>query len=332
MVSQADPESRHARKNRHALIDGGYQAHLSAEPSTGIITDEELTMASGGDNSDAAAARFVAREHDGSGQVSGGGRGEGVPGDGNDGQLIWYADSAYGTGELRPAIGQAGDQAVIKPKPHKRAVEGGFTVDDFTVDHQADTATCPAGTTRRITPAGSVNFGAPGRTARCAAAAPPPRPARSCTSASMTSGCARPAATGPAPLRRDYSRPGHRSGAPSPTPPLSAAGASNSGAAAPRKTTPGSNAAPPPSTCAPCSGTAWPAATAPGPSPQPPPAPRRDQQPAGGPGHPSTPPEPRRHSQAPHQKASPGPTPEIPGSRPRIVSTTNPPFSAASYC
>jgi IS5 family transposase len=160
MVSQVDPESRHARKNRHTLIDGGYRAHLSAEPSTGLITDEELTMASGEDNSDAAAAaRFVAREHAGS-QPGGQAAGGGVPGDADDGQLTWYADSAYGTGELRAAIGQAGDEAVIKPKPLKRAVEGGFTVDDFTVDHQAGTATCPAGTTRRITPAGAVNFGA----------------------------------------------------------------------------------------------------------------------------------------------------------------------------
>jgi IS5 family transposase len=170
VISQADPESRHSRKNRHTPVDG-YRAHLSAEPSTGIITDEELTMASGDDNSDAAAAaRFVAREHDagpGGGQQAGddapGEQAGGGPGDqgssGGGEQLRWYADSAYGTGELRDTIGQAGDEAVIKPKPLKRAVEGGFTVDDFDVDHQAGTATCPAGTTRRITPGGVANFG-----------------------------------------------------------------------------------------------------------------------------------------------------------------------------
>ena len=64
MVSQVDPEARHARKNRHSPVDGGYRAHLAAEPGTGIITDEELTMASGEENSDAAApARFAAGEH-----------------------------------------------------------------------------------------------------------------------------------------------------------------------------------------------------------------------------------------------------------------------------
>jgi hypothetical protein len=30
-------------------------------------------------------------------------------------QRSWYGDSAYGTGDLRDAIGKAGHQAVIKP-------------------------------------------------------------------------------------------------------------------------------------------------------------------------------------------------------------------------
>jgi hypothetical protein len=34
---------------------------------------------------------------------------------------------------------------VIKPKPLRPPVEGGLTVDDFTVDEQAGTVTCPAG-------------------------------------------------------------------------------------------------------------------------------------------------------------------------------------------
>ena len=38
--------------------------------------------------------------------------------------LAWYGDTAYGTGELREAIGTAGHQAVIKPKPVQPAVRG----------------------------------------------------------------------------------------------------------------------------------------------------------------------------------------------------------------
>jgi len=173
MVSQVDPESRHARKNRHSLVDGGYRAHLAAEPGTGIITDEDLTMASGQDNSDAAgAARFAAREHgqDGPGQDAPGAggargtRGAGRPdaaGQQDPGKLTWYGDSAYGTGELRAAIAAAGDGAVIKPKTLRPPlIKGGFSTDEFTIDHAARTATCPAGTTRPVTGTGRVNFGA----------------------------------------------------------------------------------------------------------------------------------------------------------------------------
>jgi len=46
--------------------------------------------------------------------------------------LAWYGDSAYGTGDLRGAIDDAGHQAVIKPRPLQAPVEGGLTVDDFT--------------------------------------------------------------------------------------------------------------------------------------------------------------------------------------------------------
>jgi transposase len=144
VISQTDPESRHARKNWHTRTDG-YRAHLAADPGTGIITDEDLTMACGDGCSDAAAAaRFVAREHEHDQDRQ--------AGSGGDSRLAWYADSAYGTGELRAAIAGAGDTAVIKPKALRQAVPGGFTIDDFTADHQAGTVTCPAGTTRAITP------------------------------------------------------------------------------------------------------------------------------------------------------------------------------------
>jgi hypothetical protein len=72
----------------------------------------------------------------------------------------WYGDSAYGTGDLRGAIDDAGHQAVIKPKPLPCAVEGGFTVDDFTVDEDAGTVSCPAGNTRPISRTRVASFGA----------------------------------------------------------------------------------------------------------------------------------------------------------------------------
>lgn len=162
VISVNDPDARHTRKSPEARRDG-YRAHLAADPQTGIVTGEKLTRASGEENSDpAVAAEFLAAEAAaGDGQA---GAGQGRPGGGGsgdgDGPLSWYADSAYGTGELRDAIGRAGHQAVIKPKPVQPAVEGGFTLDDFAVSEQDRAVTCPNGITRPITPRRSVTFGA----------------------------------------------------------------------------------------------------------------------------------------------------------------------------
>jgi len=156
VISTVDPEARHTRKSPEARRDG-YRAHLAADPDTGIITDEKLTGAAGTENSDAAvAAEFVAAE-----AAAGGGTGNGHDGDrdGDGGQLAWYGDSAYGTGDLRAAITGAGHRAVIKPWPLLPAVEGGFTADDFAVDAAARTVTCPAGITRHVTASNAVIFG-----------------------------------------------------------------------------------------------------------------------------------------------------------------------------
>lgn len=157
VISVNDPQARHTRKSPENRRDG-YRAHVAADPETGIITDEQLTKAAGEDNSDAAAAaQFVAAQ---------------AAGRGTDCQ--WYGDSAYGTGDLREAISQAGHTAVIKPWPLQPAVAGGFTTDDFTVDETAGAVTCPAGITRSITAHRSVIFGAACRTcplrARCTTA------------------------------------------------------------------------------------------------------------------------------------------------------------------
>lgn len=76
------------------------------------ITAEKLTMASGDENADAAvAAQFAAA----------------AAAPGRDDPLAWHGDSAYGTGELRAALAARGHLAVIKPKPVKPPVPGGFT-------------------------------------------------------------------------------------------------------------------------------------------------------------------------------------------------------------
>jgi hypothetical protein len=56
VISTVDPQARHTRKSPSNRKDG-YRAHMVAEPETGLITDEALTMAAGPDNSDAAVAQ-----------------------------------------------------------------------------------------------------------------------------------------------------------------------------------------------------------------------------------------------------------------------------------
>ncbi|HXZ75383.1 MAG TPA: transposase [Streptosporangiaceae bacterium] len=178
VISTVDPDARHTRKSPEARRDG-YRAHVAADPETGIITDEKLTRAAGTENSDPAVAEeFLAAEagqqdsgsapaelpaaggQPGPGAVGHDGAGGAAAGD-DPGQepLGWYGDSAYGTGDLRGAISDAGHAAVIKPKPLQAPVKGGFTIDDFTVDEQAGTVTCPAGRTVTLSRTRIATFG-----------------------------------------------------------------------------------------------------------------------------------------------------------------------------
>jgi hypothetical protein len=169
VVSTVDPDARHTRKSPEARRDG-YRAHVAADPETGIITDEKLTKAAGQENSDPAVAdEFLSAEAAAGDAVPGGtagssdgpaGAGEPDAGAGAGRDVSWYGDSAYGTGDLRDAIEKAGHQAVIKPKPLRSPVEGGFTVDDFTVSEEQGTVTCPAGHTVPLSRTRVATFGA----------------------------------------------------------------------------------------------------------------------------------------------------------------------------
>jgi hypothetical protein len=138
VISTVDPQARHAHKTRSRRQDG-YKAHVMVEPDTGIVTDTALTPAAGPDNSDAAVGIDLIA-------------GEQAP-------VEVLADSAYGTGEMLDALEQAGHTPVIKPWPLRPAVAGGFTIDEFTVDPEAGTVTCPNNVTRAMTPTRNVIFG-----------------------------------------------------------------------------------------------------------------------------------------------------------------------------
>ena len=157
VISTVDPDARHAHKSVHRRTDG-FTAHVVVEPDTGLITATALTAAAGAANSEAAIGLALLAADD---SIT-------AP-------VQVLADSAYGTGDALAALAAAGHSAVIKPWPLRPAIPGGFTLDDFTVDEAAGTATCPNGATRPISRTRTVDFraacrGCPLR-ARCTTAA-----------------------------------------------------------------------------------------------------------------------------------------------------------------
>lgn len=138
MISTVDPESRHMHKSRSFYRDG-FKAHIAIEPETGLITGCELTAANIGDGP--IGVELLDNEEPG---------------------LQVLADSGYASGQVRADLQDAGHVAVIKPLPlgrNPKLAPGHFTPDDFTVDHNANTITCPQGKTVTINPTGRASFG-----------------------------------------------------------------------------------------------------------------------------------------------------------------------------
>jgi hypothetical protein len=277
VISTVDTEARHTRKCKSKRRDG-FRGHAAAGPETGLITDCEMTMATGEGSTDAEnGVKMAARDRfhrAGGAPAAGAGRAgtpdaspadarpadaqesadpreapeqhdaepqDAGPQDARNGAgLEVYGDSAYGSGDARAAYRDAGHDTVIKPGPVRPAVPGGFTIDDFAVDEEQGTVTCPAGQVRPMSPARTVNFGA-------ACATCPLR--KMCTTAkdgrSMTihphDGLLRAARAQARTeeFRQAYPRPGRRSSGPSPGSRPRTAGGSGSATSAPRKTTPG---------------------------------------------------------------------------------------------
>ena len=175
VISTVDPEARHARKSRSRRSDG-YKAHICAEPDTGLITAVELTTA---DTSDAQVGPRLLQQDPtaphtdtdtGSDTTDTADTDTGSDTDTVDTAAVGdvgaegfvglvLADSAYASGEALDAFAAAGYGTAIKPIDRKPRIAGGFTRDDFTIDTDAQTVTCPAGHTKAIK-SGAARFGA----------------------------------------------------------------------------------------------------------------------------------------------------------------------------
>jgi len=186
VISTVDREARHTRKSKSKRRDG-FRGHVAAEPDTGLITDCEMTMAAGEGSTDAEnGVTMASRDRfrpsppaaggGAAGPVPGAERQNAAAGGSDDAQppagaatearqepdarLEVYGDSAYGSGQARADYRDAGHDTIIKPGPLRPAVPGGFTIDDFTVDEEQGTVTCPSGQVRQMSKGRAVTFGA----------------------------------------------------------------------------------------------------------------------------------------------------------------------------
>jgi IS5 family transposase len=136
IISTVDTDARHMHKSVSTYRDG-YKAHIAVEPESGLITASTITPANAGDGP--TGVTLLAGEEPG---------------------LQVLADSAYGGGDTRAALRDAQHEQAIKAIPLQPTVPGGFNRDDFIVDHDLGTVTCPNSVTVRITQKGHATFGA----------------------------------------------------------------------------------------------------------------------------------------------------------------------------
>jgi hypothetical protein len=147
VISTVDPEARHGHKTAAHGFDG-YKGHVAVDPDSEVITAAEVSPAAAGD---ATVAPTLL--------------GDLLPDQGEQlsARAVVYGDSAYGTGanlawlhahRLTPMVRT---QLPTPPGGH-------FGKDQFRIDLQAQTLTCPARVTVVITPArrggGRARFGA----------------------------------------------------------------------------------------------------------------------------------------------------------------------------
>jgi IS5 family transposase len=132
VISTVDPDSRHIHKTVRSYRNG-YKAHISVEPTTGLICGQRLTPGNAADGP--VGVELMDNEPKGRHVL---------------------ADAAYGSGETRVALKKRRHRLAIKPWPTPDT--GRFGRDDFTVDHHARSVTCPAGHTVSLTSANNAVF------------------------------------------------------------------------------------------------------------------------------------------------------------------------------
>jgi hypothetical protein len=131
VISTVDPDTRHGHKTQARSFDG-YKGHVALDPDHELVTAVAVTAGNAGDASVALA--LLADE-----------LAETEPA----APPVVYGDAAYGAGEVLEALDASGAVSRVKVQP-AGGVPGLFTKDDFAIDLDARTVTCPAGRTVRL--------------------------------------------------------------------------------------------------------------------------------------------------------------------------------------
>ena len=131
VISTVDTQARHGHKSRNRRFDG-YKAHLSVDPDSELIDEVAATP---GNTPDREAASELL----------------GGLADGDDKPEV-VGDSAYGDAATRADLEARGFTMTAKCPP-ARNTGGRFAKDQFAVDLERGTVTCPAGQTAVIVPA-----------------------------------------------------------------------------------------------------------------------------------------------------------------------------------
>jgi hypothetical protein len=127
-ISTVDPEARHGHKSRNRRFDG-YKGHIVADPDSEIIEDVTVTPANTADHE---PVEDLLAGHD----------------DDPDKPTV-FGDCAYGGGETRKTLKDKGYDLMARvPPPVNR--NGLYGKDEFVVDLDAGTVTCPAGQVTQI--------------------------------------------------------------------------------------------------------------------------------------------------------------------------------------
>jgi len=146
VISTVDPEARHGHKTAAHGFDG-YKAHVAVDPDSEVITAAEVSPAATGDA--VVAPTLLGDLTRGEGEQAAGG--------------VVYGDSAYGTGAHLAWLEQHGLTPMVKTAS-PTAPGGRFGKEQFRIDLEAQTVTCPARVTVAIIPArrggGRARFGA----------------------------------------------------------------------------------------------------------------------------------------------------------------------------